>query len=182
MTSPSPGEQDGPVVQLVRTLACHARGRRFEPVPGRHMLLWLSWQSTSLVRTRSRVRIALAAPIKPAQECRLWRFLSGIIVFITLSFGAFSDTSGSQKVVKYQVPASNQKKGPGPWNKPGSRGLSLCPGEGTPGQSYSCSAETGSSASILINLTALCRMLRILTPFTGASSPSRVPRSIKACT
>ena len=30
---------DGPVVQLVRTLACHARGRRFEPVPGRHLLL-----------------------------------------------------------------------------------------------------------------------------------------------
>ena len=28
--------QIGPVVQLVRTLACHARGRRFEPVPGRH--------------------------------------------------------------------------------------------------------------------------------------------------
>ena len=25
----------GPVVQLVRTLACHARGRRFEPDPGR---------------------------------------------------------------------------------------------------------------------------------------------------
>ena len=27
---------DGPVVQLVRTLACHARGREFEPHPGRH--------------------------------------------------------------------------------------------------------------------------------------------------
>ena len=26
----------GPVVQLVRTLACHARGRRFEPDSGRH--------------------------------------------------------------------------------------------------------------------------------------------------
>ena len=26
----------GPVVQLVRTLACHARGREFEPHPGRH--------------------------------------------------------------------------------------------------------------------------------------------------
>ena len=25
----------GPVVQLVRTLACHARGRRFDPDPGR---------------------------------------------------------------------------------------------------------------------------------------------------
>ena len=29
----------GPVVQLVRTLACHARGRQFEPDSGRHMLL-----------------------------------------------------------------------------------------------------------------------------------------------
>ena len=29
----------GPVVQLVRTLACHARGRRFEPVPGRQVQL-----------------------------------------------------------------------------------------------------------------------------------------------
>ena len=28
--------QYGPVVQLVRTLACHARGRGFEPHPGRH--------------------------------------------------------------------------------------------------------------------------------------------------
>ena len=27
---------NGPVVQLVRTLACHARGRQFEPDPGRH--------------------------------------------------------------------------------------------------------------------------------------------------
>ena len=27
---------NGPVVQLVRTLACHARGRGFEPLPGRH--------------------------------------------------------------------------------------------------------------------------------------------------
>ena len=26
----------GPVVQLVSTLACHARGRQFEPDPGRH--------------------------------------------------------------------------------------------------------------------------------------------------
>ncbi len=31
-------ESFGPVVQLVRTLACHARGRGFEPLPGRHIL------------------------------------------------------------------------------------------------------------------------------------------------
>ena len=29
-------DANGPVVQLVRTLACHARGRGFEPHPGRH--------------------------------------------------------------------------------------------------------------------------------------------------
>ena len=32
----------GLVVQLVRTLACHARGRRFEPVPGRHFFIYAS--------------------------------------------------------------------------------------------------------------------------------------------
>ena len=31
--------QDGLVVQLVRMPACHAGGRRFEPVPGRHRFL-----------------------------------------------------------------------------------------------------------------------------------------------
>ena len=30
-----PTISSGPVVQLVRTLACHARGREFEPHPGR---------------------------------------------------------------------------------------------------------------------------------------------------
>ena len=36
-SSPVVPTKYGPVVQLVRTLACHARGRRFEPVPGRHL-------------------------------------------------------------------------------------------------------------------------------------------------
>ena len=38
-SSPVVSTKYGPVVQLVRTLACHARGRRFEPVPGRHICL-----------------------------------------------------------------------------------------------------------------------------------------------
>ena len=29
----------GPVAQLVRALACHARGRGFEPHPGRHKIV-----------------------------------------------------------------------------------------------------------------------------------------------
>ncbi len=33
---------NGPVVQLVRTLACHARGRGFEPHPGRHKICGFS--------------------------------------------------------------------------------------------------------------------------------------------
>ena len=35
-SSPVVPTKSGSVVQLVRTLACHARGRRFEPVLGRH--------------------------------------------------------------------------------------------------------------------------------------------------
>ena len=38
-SSPVTPTKIGPVVQLVRTLACHARGRRFEPVPGRQFCL-----------------------------------------------------------------------------------------------------------------------------------------------
>ena len=34
-SSPIVPTKCGPVVQLVRTLACHARGRRFDPDPGR---------------------------------------------------------------------------------------------------------------------------------------------------
>ena len=32
----------GPVVQSVSTPACHAGGRRFESVPGRHICIWCS--------------------------------------------------------------------------------------------------------------------------------------------
>ena len=35
-SSPVVPTKNGPVVQLVRTLACHARGRGFEPHSGRH--------------------------------------------------------------------------------------------------------------------------------------------------
>ena len=39
----------GPVVQLVRMPACHAGGRRFEPVPDRQFL----WRHSQVVRQRS---------------------------------------------------------------------------------------------------------------------------------
>ena len=45
--------KDGPVVQLVRTLACHARGRRFEPVPGRHFFLYASVAQSVEQRTEN---------------------------------------------------------------------------------------------------------------------------------
>ena len=35
---------NGPVVQLVRTLACHARGRGFDPHPSRQIIL-VSYQN-----------------------------------------------------------------------------------------------------------------------------------------
>ena len=45
----------GPVVQLVRTLACHARGRRFDPVPDR-------------LRTLSCERVQIFADIAQSAE------------------------------------------------------------------------------------------------------------------
>ena len=38
---------NGPVVQLVRTLACHARGRGFESHPGRHSVQPLLYASVA---------------------------------------------------------------------------------------------------------------------------------------
>ena len=52
----------GLVVQLVRTLACHARGRGFEPHPGRHLPLQLSRQSRGLKILVSLVRFRPEAP------------------------------------------------------------------------------------------------------------------------
>ena len=65
------------------------------------MLLWLSRQSTSLVRTRSPVRIWLAAPRKV--QC-LSRFLVSTLDFLFSEyrfFKAFLKGSGSQKVVRF---------------------------------------------------------------------------------
>ena len=67
----------GPVVQLVRTLACHARGRRFEPVPGRHFFilpLQLSWQSRGLKILVSLVRFR---PEAPWMSLKLIHFICG---------------------------------------------------------------------------------------------------------
>lgn len=41
----------GRVAQLVRALACHARGRRFEPGRGRHTISRKCYVSTSVSKT-----------------------------------------------------------------------------------------------------------------------------------
>ena len=67
----------GPVVQLVRTLACHARGRRFEPVPGRHIFASVA-QSVEQGTENPRVigSIPIGGTIKSGE--RPIRFVSGI--------------------------------------------------------------------------------------------------------
>ena len=59
----------GPVVQLVRTPACHAGGREFEPHPGRHMPLQLSRQSKGLKIPVSAVRFHPKAPLHNSMNC-----------------------------------------------------------------------------------------------------------------
>ena len=57
----------GPVVQLVRTLACHARGRRFEPDSGRQ-----NADVAHLVeRHLAKVEVAGSSPVIRSKEKRL---------------------------------------------------------------------------------------------------------------
>ena len=52
----------GPVGQLVRTLACHARGRRFEPVPGRHFFLQLAFVAQLVEQWTENPRVVGSIP------------------------------------------------------------------------------------------------------------------------
>ena len=61
-----PTKKYGPVVQLVRTPACHAGGRRFEPDPGRHIFASVA----QLVEQRTEnPRVAGSIPITSSK----WR-------------------------------------------------------------------------------------------------------------
>ena len=54
----------GLVAQLVRALACHARGRGFEPHPSRHLLLNISADLAHLVeRHLAKVEVAGSSPV-----------------------------------------------------------------------------------------------------------------------
>ena len=67
---PCSPHQFGPVVQLVRTLACHARGREFEPHPGRHIYASVA-QSVEQRTENPRVvgSIPTGSTIKNVSEC-----------------------------------------------------------------------------------------------------------------
>ena len=56
---------NGPVVQSVRTLACHARGRGFESHPGRHFLNnFLHADLAHLVERRlAKAKVAGSSPV-----------------------------------------------------------------------------------------------------------------------
>ena len=51
---------NGPVVQLVRTLACHARGRGFEPHPGRMLFKFVEHRSLGFYVLRAESKCAKA--------------------------------------------------------------------------------------------------------------------------
>ena len=55
---------NGPVAQLVRALACHARGRGFEPHPGRQLLSVEYADLAHLVeRHLAKVEVAGSSPV-----------------------------------------------------------------------------------------------------------------------
>ncbi len=74
--SPVPGgRENGPVVQLVRTLACHARGRRFEPVPGRHFFAAIA-QQVERVLGKDEVASSNLASSSKKKDMTCWSCLS----------------------------------------------------------------------------------------------------------
>ena len=71
----------GPVVQLVRTLACHARGRRFEPDPGRQKYADVAHL---VERHLAKVEVAGSSPvIRSSIQSTIW-------VLFLLSFFIYS--------------------------------------------------------------------------------------------
>ena len=56
----------GPVVQLVRTLACHARGRGFEPHPGRQLFASVA---QSVEQGTENPRVVGSIPTGGTTEC-----------------------------------------------------------------------------------------------------------------
>ena len=60
----------GPVVQLVRTLACHARGRRFEPVPGRHAAMA---QAVERILGKDEVSSSNLDSSSTSEQASLWK-------------------------------------------------------------------------------------------------------------
>ena len=61
---------NGPVVQLVRTLACHARGRGFDPHPDRHFSNASVAQSVE--QGTENPRVIGSIPIGGTTESSLW--------------------------------------------------------------------------------------------------------------
>ena len=97
---------NGPVVQLVRTLACHARGRRFEPVPGRHFLkpLQLSWQSSGL-----KIRVSLVR-FRP-WAFFYWCFIYTLFFYHNISCNSYVLSSSVSGKFRYTGPASGSQGG-----------------------------------------------------------------------
>ena len=54
---------NGPVVQLVRTLACHARGQGFESPSGRHLFLKNADLAHLVERDLAKVEVAGSSPV-----------------------------------------------------------------------------------------------------------------------
>ena len=72
-------EKCGPVVQLVRMPACHAGGRRFEPVPDRQFL----FRGASSLRRHSQVvRQRSAKPLFPGSNPGVASNMVGIVKWL----------------------------------------------------------------------------------------------------
>ena len=63
----------GPVVQLVRMPACHAGGRRFEPVPDRQLINKICWCGSTVEQLICNQQVGGSIPSTSSKKAERWQ-------------------------------------------------------------------------------------------------------------
>ena len=104
---------NGPVAQLVRAPACHAGGRRFEPVLGRHFLPLISKGNLYALVAQSveqqTENLPVGGSIPPQGTNHLWVAHWGV---------ARIGVGGSREETKFPTPLYHRYKMPSPRHQP----------------------------------------------------------------
>ena len=98
--------KNGLVAQLVRALACHARGRGFEPHPSRHFsqkLLLYADLAHLVERHLAKVEVAGSSPVIRSKRSRSSDLDFFFCVYLTMLYGSRTRACPSHIVLGYRL-------------------------------------------------------------------------------